>query len=632
MIQYDLKILSQTIPFSFLPEEVKEELFEHFSIEKFKKGNVLFIQGKSKIEKLYVVLKGSLHRYYESDKGKKLSGELGEGDVYGGMSVLINKSVSLVTLKAAEDSVLYALPADKFLETCSKFEHFKEFFTNTFGKWMQNKSYAGIMARQTKEKAYTPPFFNKPVSAIFKPNLVSCSFDNTIKQAAQKMTKNKISSIFIKDKNNEITGIVTDSDLRERVVAKGYDIEHPISDIMSTSLTTVNAEDQVFEAYLILMKKTINHLPVRNKSGKITGVLTDNDLMDAQGKSPYLLIKEIKFATQFEQLENIHTRLPEMLLDSIKNGVNTENLTKLITAFSDAILDKVIRFAVAKLGDPPCKFAFMIMGSEGREEQTLKTDQDNAIVYEDIEDEVLHKKVQSYFSELANNICTMLDKAGFAFCEGNIMAMNPKWCQPLSVWKKYFHKWIHAADLEDLLNSSIFFDFKGAWGNLELTDELHSYLNKSIEGWAGFLRHLTENALYFKPPIGFFRNFVVESKGEHKDSFDLKIAMIPITDCSRIYALKNGIKEKNTLSRLFRLYTKHVLTTEEYNDITQSYNYLMNLRLVKQVTTIIDEDKPPDNYINPKNLSRIDQTMLKEIFRRIENFQQKTSVDFLGVT
>ena len=380
------------------------------------------------------------------------------------------------------------------------------------------------------------------------------------------------------------------------------------------------------------MKKSLNHLPVRNKAGKITGVLTHNDLLDAQGKSPYLLIKEIKSATKFEQLENIHGRLPEMLLDSIKNGVNTQNLTKLITAFSDAILDKIIRFAIDKAGNPPCKFAFMVMGSEGRAEQTLKTDQDNAIVYEDIEDKALQKIAEDYFKELSTLICTWLDKAGFDFCEGNNMAMNQKWCQPFSEWKKYFFKWIHTADLEDLLHSSIFFDFKGAWGDTYLTDQLHAYLFKSLKNWPGFFRHLTENALYIKPPMGFFRNFVVHSKGEHKDSFDLKMAMLPIIDCARVYALKNGIKEANTLSRLFRLYTKDILTTEEYNDITQSYNYLMNLRFLKQVTTVIDEGKKPDNYINPKNLSRIDQTMLKEIFKRIENFQQKTNVEFIGMT
>ncbi len=630
MRQYDLKMLMEIIPFSFLPEHIMEELSEHFSLNNYKKGTTLFVQGESQVEDFYIVLEGALERYFEGSKGKVLKDKLGEGDTYGGMSILMNDSVSVITLKVAEDSVLYTLPAEKFLDLCEQFDHFKEFFTDTFGKWMQNKSYAGILSKQTN-KENVSSFFSQPISAIFTPRLVSCSFDNTIKQASQKMTKNKTSSIFIRDENKQITGIVTDSDLRKRVIAKGYDIEKPVSEIMSGSLITVDAESQAFEACLLLMKKSLNHLPVRNKSGKITGVLTQNDLLNAQGKSPYLLIKEIKSAVKFEQLENIHARLPEMLLDSIKNGVNTQNITKLITAFSDAILDKIIKFAIDEKGKPPCNFAFMVMGSEGRAEQTLKTDQDNAIVYEDIKDKELQEKAQNYFDELAIIICTWLDKAGFVFCEGNNMAMNPKWCKPLSVWQQYFFKWIHTADLEDLLHSSIFFDFKGAWGDTYLTDNLHTYLFKSLENWPGFFRHLTENALYVKPPLGFFRNFVVHSKGEHKDSFDLKMAILPIVDCARVYALKNKVKEANTLSRLFRLYTKDILTSEEYNDITQSYNYLMNLRFVKQVTAIIDEGKKPDNYINPKNLSRIDQTMLKEIFKRIENFQQKTNVEFIGV-
>ena len=149
MKKFDLEATSKTIPFSFLPEKVTKELFKNFSVEEYKKGTILFKQGESKVEKLYVIIKGSLQRFYESKKGKKLTGMLGEGDLYGGMSILINKSISLITLKAAEDTVLYSLPSEKFLEACSEYEHFKGFFTNTFGKWMQNKSYAGIMARQT---------------------------------------------------------------------------------------------------------------------------------------------------------------------------------------------------------------------------------------------------------------------------------------------------------------------------------------------------------------------------------------------------------------------------------------------------------------------------------------------------
>ena len=165
---------------------------------------------------------------------------------------------------------------------------------------------------------------------------------------------------------------------------------------------------------------------------------------------------------------------------------------------------------------------------------------------------------------------------------------------------------------------------------MELTDQLKSFLLDSVEKRAGFLRHLTENALHFKPPIGLFGKLVVESKGEHKDSFNLKWAMQPIVDFARVYSLKHGIVQTNTLTRLFRLYTKHVFSNQQYIDLVQSYNYVMHLRFLRQITTIIDEEKQPDNYINPSNLSYLDKAMLKEAFKKIEQFQGKLKSEFIG--
>ena len=210
------------------------------------------------------------------------------------------------------------------------------------------------------------------------------------------------------------------------------------------------------------------------------------------------------------------------------------------------------------------------------------------------------------------------------------MAKNPKLCQPLAVWKKYFSDWIHSANPEDLLYSSIFFDFRGAYGDLELIRELHDDLFKSLVGWSGFFRNLTENALHFKAPIGFFRNFVVESKGEHRNKFDIKRAMMPIVDYARIYALKNHLEETNTLERLYQLSLKNVIPADDYREIEQAYSVLMQMRLLRQVTAVLDEDTAPDNYINPKELSGIEQKLLKEIFIRIENLQTKLSFEFTG--
>jgi CBS domain-containing protein len=208
------------------------------------------------------------------------------------------------------------------------------------------------------------------------------------------------------------------------------------------------------------------------------------------------------------------------------------------------------------------------------------------------------------------------------------MAKNPKWCQPLSQWKKYFKSWIQTPAPENLLNSSIFFDFRGTWGDITLADELKDYLFNSIEKGSFFLRNLAENTLTIKPPLNMFGKFVTKTEGERKGSLDIKKAMLPIVDFARIYALKNAIPQSNTLTRLFRLYTRHAITNKEYMDIIRAYNYMMQLRFLRQITTLIDEEKPADNYIYLSNLSALDHVLLKEIIKITEKLQLKLKGEF----
>ncbi|MGD9055954.1 MAG: DUF294 nucleotidyltransferase-like domain-containing protein [Desulfobacterales bacterium] len=617
-------------PFSFLPDKAKENLSSHLSSETVTKDTILCVQEISSIEKFLVLSQGSAQYYFEQNNEKILQGQLNEGDNFGGISILLNDAVAIRTLKVLEDSVFLSLDVNIFLKTCSEFEEFKGFFTNTFGKLMLNKAYAGIIARQIKDKEFNLPFFNRPISEIFRPNIVTCPYDATVAEAAQKMAKNNSGSIFIKDEKGKVDGIITEADLIKRAMTKGLDAGHSASTIASSPLVSVPADSQVFEAFITMIQEDKRHLAVSSKANDIIGAISDKDLIAAQAHSTVLLIKTIKSAKNVNQLENIHSKMALMLLDPIRNGANPEYITRLITTFSDAILDKVIEFSIAELGSPPCKFAFMIMGSEGREEQTLVSDQDNGIVYEDLENDKDKARASAYFGKLAELVCNQLDIAGYKFCDGDCMAKNPQWCQSLFNWKKYFHNWIYQGTNEDLLHSSIFFDFRGVWGDLELTDQLKSFLMDSVEKRAGFLRHLTENALHFKPPIGLFGKLIVESEGEHKDSFNIKWAMQPIVDLARVYSLKHRIVQTNTLTRLFRLYTKHIFSNKQYIDLVQTYNYLMHLRFLRQITTIIDEEKPPDNYINPNNLSYLDKAILKEVFKKIEQFQKNLQAEFSG--
>jgi len=622
-----MKTESDIYPFSQLPKNIQKELTPYFSYEKIDKGTTLFEQDITMIESIYILIKGKANYFYDTGASKILTGELNNGDNFGGLSILFNESIAIRSLAIEENASFLILPANNFLKIIKKNELFQNYFTNEFGKCMLNKSFAGIINRQYKDKQFNLPFFNRPIRSVFRPMVITCQTNDTIESACQKMSRHDIGAILIKQGKRNVIGIVTDADLKNKILAKEVNGSQAVSTVMSSPVVSISADGQIFEAFLAIVDHDKRHIAVHNQSGDITGILSEKDLITAQTESTYLLIKRVKKAKSILDLENIHSKLENMLLGTLKNGANPDYITHLIAAFSDAIIDKVISFSLDKLGPTPCKFVFLTMGSEGREEQTLISDQDNAIVYEDTD----HlEKAKDYFFKLATLICDQLDMAGYRFCEGNNMAKNPKWCQPISVWKEYFNTWIRSSTPERLLHSSIFFDFRGTWGHMPLSDELNRYLFNAINQWPGFLRNLTENTLHFRPPISMFGKLLLETKGEKKGALDIKISMLPIVDFARIYALKNGISQTNTLTRLFRLYTLNAISGKEYTDIVRSYNYLMNLRFLRQITTIFDEQKKPDNYIYPQNLSFLDKILLKEIFKMIEKLQQKLSFEFTG--
>lgn len=622
--------LSQLVPFSFLPSEEIEKIVADLTMVHYPKDTILFVQGRTRIGYLYILQKGSAERYYEVKNKKTMDEVLAEGDIYGGISILLNDGISVRTMRVTDKSYFYLLPKQLFLDICNRFEAFSEYFTDTFGRRMLEKSYAVIIAKTLQSQEEGLQFFNQPVASIYTRQPVFGRIDMTIQEAAQLMNREKISSIFLKSANGRCVGVVTEKDLALKVIATALNVKRPVMEIMSSPVQTIPDQALIFEALMLMMKADIRHLAVMDAAEDVVGILSSRDLLSAQGQSPLFLLREITEADSMAQIIDRYSRMPQLLRSLITSGAKAQNLTRFITAVSDAILKKVIALTLNELGQPPARFVFMIMGSEGRHEQTLKTDQDNAIVYEDV-DKKDGPAVREYFLKFGEKACALLDQAGFAFCTGGVMAQNPKWCQPLATWKAYFSAWIHAAEPEDLLQASIFFDFRHGFGETFLIDSLRRHLFNSLEGWSGFFRHLTENALHFKPPIGFFRNFVVESKGEHRSALDIKSAMTPIVDFARIYALSHKIEETNTLERLSYLQLKKVITAAEYDELEKAYSFLMQLRFVRQVTAVIDEKTAPDNYINPKKLTSIEQKMLKEIFKRIEKFQTKLEFEFTGL-
>lgn len=628
MSQDYFSFLSKIEPFSFLPEKEIIHIADLIQVERYNKKKVLFHRGISKIEKIYILKQGSAERFYEDIYKKLVTVALHTGDVFGGVSILLNESIAIRSLEIHENTSFYTLPATVFLSLCDTYENFKYHFTNTFEQKNLMTTKAKQIAQERIDKAQSLQFFSNSISSVIRRNVLFCGATNTIKDAAILMKQHRCSSILIKQ-DGKFIGIATDQDFRNRVVAANLKISNPISDIMSYPLISISEHASVFEAFIKVMKSGIKHLAVTNNDDTAIGVISNSDLINAQGKLPFLFIKDINQAESYEEISKKQNQLPQSIHTLINEGAKAQNINNFVTAITDAILDKLVKLAIQQIGEPPVRFAFMVMGSEGRKEQTLKTDQDNAIIFEDV-NEPDKDSVNRYFLKLGEHVCTMLDKTGYDFCKGNIMAKNPKWCQPVSAWNKYFKEWIFNASPETLLKTSIFFDFRFGYGDINLIHELRTRLFDLLENRSVFFRYMAENTSQFRVPIGFLGQFIVESKGKLKNTFDIKKPMMIVVDFARTYALQHKISATNTMERLALLYKKNVISESDYNDMSHSYSYMMNLRFINQIENIINDGKEPGNHINPKKLSRIEQQTLKDIFKKIEK-RAKLQHEFLTV-
>ena len=470
-------------------------------------------------------------------------------------------------------------------------------------------------------------FVNQPIKGFTTPPL-TCKMNYSIHKAVGIMKKHRQSAILIQAETGDDLGIVTDHDISHRFVAENMAPETPVYQIMSSPIISVPDDALVFEAVLLTREKFIRHLFTRGEDGRINGIIDNQEFLHFHQYSSSLLIREIHEAESVDTLADTHYRLPMLIKTLIDSGAKSENITNLISKVSDLINDKIITFAIEELGPPPVDFSFVALGSEGRAEQTLVTDQDNAIIYEDVEEDK-KEETHAYFMSLGEKVCKDLDQVGYRLCEGEIMAMNPKWCQPFSAWKNYFHHWITEATPQNLLEINIFFDFRTLHGKRRFTDKLRQYIDDLLQKNRLFFIYFAQNALLYKPPIGFFGNIVVGASDEKPESFNIKNAMKLLLNFARIYSLEYNIAETNTLLRIKKLYEVGAIKKHTYEETTEVYNYLMQIRL-KHQTIMMNSNLPPDNFINPKSLSDIELTMLKRALSHLSEIQAKISFHFKG--
>jgi CBS domain-containing protein len=378
-----------------------------------------------------------------------------------------------------------------------------------------------------------------------------------------------------------------------------------------------------------MFRTKTRYLLVENE-GEFEGFLSRNRLLSEQAQSPLVFIQSVKLALSIKELKSKWQRVPRIVAQLLSRGVHAEIVNQVITTIADTISQKVIEEVIKEIGPAPAAFVFIVLGSEGRKEQTLKTDQDNAIIYEDKANEQ-RELVRAYFLDFATRVSDKLNDIGFVYCTGDFMAKNPKWTHSLSHWKKNYKEWMDDALPESAIKFSTFFDCRAIYGDTRIIDELSQFVDEGLQKPnEKFFAFMAKNALQYEPPLTFFKNIKTE-KIEEKEVFDIKNAMTPIVDLVRVYALQNHIfKKENTGERLKALRDLGVFKETEFNELMQSYYYLMGLRLRRQAENIIDNKAEPTNYILLDSLTKIEQVTLKEIFKTIVNFQAGIRMKFTG--
>jgi CBS domain-containing protein len=617
ILEEAISFLKKNPPFQLLDEPVLKDIARSLSMEFYPKDTVILKQDGPPSEAVRTIKKGSVKILMRAEGGiDSIIDYRGEGDSFGFVS-LIARDKQKTTVIAADDTICYTLGRDKVVKLIESRPAFAEYFMSHLTRYV-DRTFEEMKGRSLAYSGTDRLLFTTPSGDIAK-QVITVPEDTTLQEAAQVMARQRISSLIVLNRNNVPAGIVTDRDLR-RVVANARNVTDPVKNIMSISLIRVDANDSCFDAVLKMIKYNIHHMIVI-KEGELKGIITNHDLMLLQGTSPLSFVNDIEKQQTIEDLVTVSAKMNTIIGLLLHESTKASSITGIITEIKDRLLKKVIEIAERKFGQPPVPYCFIVYGSEGRKEQTFKTDQDNAIIYADTQSAEAEEEAEKYFSALAGFIKDSLIQIGFSSCRADYMASNPKWHKPLKRWKEYFENWITSPTPEAVLKSLIFFDMRPVHGKFSLCEELGSFYMPLIAKNKIFLGHMANIIVKNNPPIGFLKSFVVEKSGEHKNEFDLKLrGVMPLNDIIRLFALESGIKLTSTLERIGALKTMHPAVKEYHNELMHAFEFIMMLRIHYQFEQI-KEGRSPENFINPDMLSNLEKKTIREAFHLISKLQ-----------
>jgi CBS domain-containing protein len=639
-------------PFSLLDSSHLRAISGNVTVRFLEKGEYVFRQGDDPLGEFFIVRQGSVelrqaagaNEGLEEPLNKVVTGKgvlidvCDEGDVFG-VRAMISQLPYISNAIAAEEVLLYGIPTEVFKPLLTDNPQVALFFAAGFAAGqpvVRRNLFDTSRGQRTLGEQARPQFSIFRLGEVFSTQasrpLVSCKPGDTIQRVAELMSREGVGSIVITDDRELPLGIVTDTDFRKKVVTGQVSIHQPVKVIMNSPVVTVSPSLSVAEVLIRMMRHHVHHLCITadgTPDSEATGIISEHDLLLRQGSNPAVILREIEKSNDIKSLPVLRNRAEELLSYYLQQEVNITFVAGVISEINDALIRKALQHAEAileKAGvpSPGLRYCWLSLGSEGREEQLLRTDQDNALVYEDpaAGKEAL---ASSYFLELASEANKVLIDCGFAECPSDMMARNQRWCQPISQWKDYFGDWIRTPDEKSLMLATIFFDYRPVYGDYRLAGVLTDFIYHQIRQDKVFLNYLAANALQNPPPLGFFRNLLVERSGEHKDSFDIKLrAMMPLVDAARVLILShevNGIN--NTFKRYEKLAELEPKNAELYREAAMAYEIMMRLRA--QTGLRLGNS---GRYVPIQELSKIVRQTLRHGFQPIADVQEVLRVRF----
>ena len=615
--------LKEHSPFNHLTFEELTKIATSIRVVNHQKNKVLFQVNDILHDSFYVVASGVINLSVIADAEEILLNKCNPGDILG-LRPFFAKNNYMMTAKAREESIVYAIPIVVFRPFVANNSEVLNFLLESFAVNTRNpKDKENLIGKLISDNVFYADqqsemqYFQ---SLSYNTTPLKTTLTAIAKDVAQLMTESLINNIVVCD-NNFPLGIITDTDMRSKIATGRYPITVSVDKIMSSPVITVVENVSLAEAQLLMLKHNVTHLCVTQDGtdkSALKGIISEHDLIVAQANNPGVLIKEVKRCQSPKEIKQIRDRLTDLIQTSISKNIPLSHVFNIASEINLAIIKRSVELSILELGSPPARFAWLSIGSQGRKEQLLLTDQDSILIFEDVSADK-YRDVKDYFLKLGKRTTATLEKVGYELCPHGHMASNMLWCKSLTDWIKQYGNWMNTPGENSNEISSIFFDYEIVFGEQKMEDTIGDVVFKNAKNNILFFDYLGNDALRKNSPLSFFKNFNLEEDGPNKHKFDIKTrALMPLIDGARLFALFFEIRGINNTFQRFKQFSivdpKHA---EIYLNCAEAFLTLSKFRTLEGL-----KNDNSGQFINLDELSKIDREKLKNALAPMRELEE----------